>query len=210
MSTVALGVSDYPIRFKNSTGSEIPPFGLFRLESGTRVNNELVPHAELVDVPVDQVLYVNSAKEVDNDGYGWCRNTLNGPFWVTPEDIAEVAVGDSVGPVDNQTYVSISGGGFVVIFKDTDKELIYCDVRGGQMYWDAELTASLSAASNSKTGATTASAKLLIPDPSNPGDLIDGPTVTVTNRSLDATGLSGDYIQLVRIGNEWRPPWIDC
>lgn len=203
-------MSHWPLRYQNKTGSPIPAFGIFRLESGARENGELVRYAELVDVPSDQTLYVNSDQEIDDDGYGWGRPCSTGPFWVKPEDIAEVAVGDSVGPVDNQTHVSISGGGFVVIFKDTDKELIYCDVRGGQLYWDAELTASMSAASNSKTGAATATAKLLIPDPSNPGDLMDGPTVTVTNRSLDATGLSGDYIQLVRIGNEWRPPWIDC
>lgn len=189
----------------------MPAFGIFRLESGAReTSGEMVLYAELASIPADEALFVNSAKAIDNNRYGWCRSTFSGPFWVKPEDIAEVAVGDSVGPVDGQTYVSVAGSGFVVIFKDTDKELIWCDVRGGQLVWDAELTASMSAASNSKTGASTASAKLLIPDPNNPGDLQDGPAITVTNRSLDSTGLSGDYIQVIRIGNEWRPNWIDC
>lgn len=75
---------------------------------------------------------------------------------------------------------------------------------------DAELTASLSAASNSKTGASTAAAKFLVADPDNPGDLMDGAAFTVTNRSLDASGLSGDYIIVARIGDEWRLIWIDC
>lgn len=75
---------------------------------------------------------------------------------------------------------------------------------------DAELTANLSPASDSKTGAATASAKFLIPDPDNPGDLMDGATFTVTNRSLDASGLNGDYIVVARIAGEWRLLWIDC
>lgn len=75
---------------------------------------------------------------------------------------------------------------------------------------DAELTANLSAASNSKTGATTAAAKFLVPDPNNAGDLMDGDAFTVTNRSLDLTGLSGDYIVVARIAGEWRPIWMDC
>lgn len=75
---------------------------------------------------------------------------------------------------------------------------------------DAELTSSMSAASNSKTGATTATAKFLVPNPNSPGNLMDGDTFTVTNRSLDATGLSGDYLIVARIGAEWRPIWVDC
>lgn len=75
---------------------------------------------------------------------------------------------------------------------------------------DAELTANLSPASNSKTGASTASAKFLVPDPDNDGDLMDGDTFTVTNRSLDASGLNGDYIVVARVSGEWRPIWMDC
>lgn len=202
--------SPWPIRYQNKSGSTIPPFGVMRLESGARTNEEFIRYAELVDTPSDQTMFVNSDDSIGDDGYGWCRSCNAGPFWVTPEDIAEVAVGDSVGPVNGETFFSIAGAGYVVIYKDTDKELIYCDVRGGQMYWDIEFTSNMSAASNSKTGAATATAKLLIPDPDNAGDLKDGPAITVTNRSLDATAMSGDYGQVVRIGNEWRPPWIDC
>lgn len=80
----------------------------------------------------------------------------------------------------------------------------------GLLMLDAELTANLARASNSKTGATTAAAKLLVPDSDNPGDLKDGQTITVTNRSLDSSGLSGDYIIVAQINGEWRPIWIDC
>lgn len=80
----------------------------------------------------------------------------------------------------------------------------------GAIIADAELTASLAAATNSKTGAATAAAKFLVPDPDNPGDLEDGDTFTITNRSLDATGLAGDYCIVAMIGTEWRLIWIDC
>lgn len=76
--------------------------------------------------------------------------------------------------------------------------------------FDAELTASMSAASNGKTGASTANAKLYIPDIASSGNMKDGPTIKVTNRSLDSTGLSGDYIQVHLAGGEFRPGWVDC
>lgn len=76
--------------------------------------------------------------------------------------------------------------------------------------FDAELTASLSPASNSKTGASTANAKLYIPNTASAGNMKDGPTVKATNRSLDSSGLSGDYIQVALIGGEFRPDWVDC
>jgi hypothetical protein len=79
-----------------------------------------------------------------------------------------------------------------------------------QTHYDAELTSSMAAASDSKTGATTATADLLIPDPGNPGDLMVGSEITVTNRSVDSTGVTGDYIIVIRIGDEWRLIWIDC
>jgi hypothetical protein len=76
--------------------------------------------------------------------------------------------------------------------------------------FDAELTASMSAASNGKTGASTANAKLYIPDIASSGNMKDGPTIKVTNRSLDSTGLSGDYIQVDLMAGEFRPKWVDC
>lgn len=79
-----------------------------------------------------------------------------------------------------------------------------------QTVYDAVLSSSMTAASNSKTGATTATANLLVPDPGNPGNLTLGSAITVTNRSVDSTGDNGDYIIVVRIGDEWRVIWIDC
>lgn len=212
MSTVALGVSDYPIRFKNSNGATLPKCGIFRLATAARETDtdELIPTSELVEFDNSMTLFVNSTNPVADNGYGWCRSVFESPFWVRYDTSNAPANGDIVGPVDGETFVSEKGDGFLVLFKDTAKELVYCALINQTRIWDAELTASMSAASNSKTGASSASAKLLVPDPSSAGNLMDGPTITVKNRSLDSTGLSGDYIQVARIGNEWRPVWVDC
>lgn len=204
-------MSTHPIKYKNSTGASMPAFGIFRMSTGAReTSGELVPTAELYGISDPYSLFVNSALAVADNAYGNCVSVLGGPFWVRYDTSNAPADGDVVGPVNGETFFSEKGLGFLVLFKDSTKELAWCSLLAGQQYWDAELTASLSPASNSKTGASTASAKLLVPNPSSAGNLMDGPTITVTNRSLDASGLNGDYIQVVRIGTEWRPPWIDC
>lgn len=204
-------MSTHPIKYKNSTGATMPKCGLFRLATAARESsNELVPTAELVEFDGTMALFVNSELPVADNAYGNCRSVMSGSFWVRYDTSNAPANGDIVGPVDGETFVSEKGDGFLVLFKDTTKELAYCTMLNSTRLWDAELTASLSAASNSKTGASTATAKLLVPNPSSAGNLMDGPTVTVTNRSLDSTGLSGDYIVVARIGSEWRPIWVDC
>lgn len=204
-------MSTHPHKYKNSIGATMPAFGLFRLATAARESTqELVPTAELVEFDNSMPLFVNSAKSVSDNAYGNCRSVLESPFWVRYDTSNAPANGDIVGPVDGETFVSEKGDGFLVLFKDTAKELVWCALIDQTRLWDAELTASLSPASNSKTGASSATAKLLVPDPSSAGNLMDGPTITVKNRSLDATGLSGDYCVVARIGNEWRLIWIDC
>lgn len=130
MSTVALGVSDYPLKYKNSTGASMPAFGIFRLEGGARVNNELIPNAELSAATGSEALYVNSAIAVADEGYGNCRSAGDGPFWVRYNTGNPPANGDVVGPVSGQTYVDDTGTGLVVIYKDTSKELVLCEKLG--------------------------------------------------------------------------------
>jgi hypothetical protein len=211
MSVVREGRSDHPIKYKNTSGDTMPAFGIFRLATGAReTSGELIPTAELIEFDHSMPLFVNSAKPTSDNAYGNCRSVNDSPFWVRYDTGNAPADGDIVGPVDGETFVSEKGDGFIVLFKDSAKELAWCGLLNSPRMWDAELTGNLSPASNSKTGASTASAKLLVPDPDNAGDLMDGPTITVTNRSLDASGLNGDYIVVARIGSEWRPVWIDC
>lgn len=80
----------------------------------------------------------------------------------------------------------------------------------GLLVRHAELTASLSAASNYKTGATTANAKFLVNDPDNPGDLMDGGTFTVTNRWSDLALASGKRILVALVGGEWIIVASEC
>lgn len=190
----------------------MPAFGIFRLANGSRESSgELIPQAELVDYDLSLPLFVNSGLATPDGAYGNCRSVHDSPFWVRYDAGNAPSLGSNVGPVQSQTYVSTAGGNaFVVLYKDTAKQLVWCAVVNQMRLWDAELTSSMSPASNSKTGEAAATAKLLVPSPSNPADLIDGPTIPLTNRSLDASGLSGDYCIVARIAHEWRLVWIDC
>ncbi len=212
MSSVILGESDYPIHFQNVAAATLPAYCIFRLSSGTRdaTTNELYPRGTKVSLPADETLFVNSGLATPDNGFGWCRSTLDAPFWVVYDPSNAPSIGDNVGPVDTQTYVSVKGSGFVVIYKDTSKGLVYCAPKGAQLWYDAELGGDLAAATNSKSGAATVSGHLLVPDPATPSTFVDGPTITITNRSVDMTGHSGDYCVLIRIGAEWRPIWMDC
>jgi hypothetical protein len=132
MSTVILGQSDYPLKYKNVSGDVIPAYGIFKLEGGTRQSsNELNPHADLVAADGEEALYVNSGLAVANNGYGNGRSIGDGPFWVLYNPGNAPANGDVVGPVDGETYVDATGSGSVVIYKDTDKGLVLCEKLGG-------------------------------------------------------------------------------
>lgn len=67
----------------------------------------------------------------------------------------------------------------------------------------AELTGNMSAASNFKTGSTTVSAKLLIRDPNNSTQLIDGETITIRNRWTDLELTSGKRVVVAWVSGEW-------
>lgn len=212
MSRVRNGMSDHPLKYKNSTGATMPKCGIFRLATAAResATQELVPTAELIEFDNSMPLFVNSAKPVSDNAYGNCRSIHDSPFWVRYDTGNAPANGDIVGPVDGETFVSEKGDGFLVLFKDTAKELVWCATLNSHRMWYAELTASLSAASNMKTGETTAAAKLLVPSPSAPADLIDGPTITVTNRWVDLSLDSGKRLVVARIGNEWAIIASEC
>jgi hypothetical protein len=76
----------------------------------------------------------------------------------------------------------------------------------------AELTQNLAKATSMKTGEKTAQAKLIINNPSAHGDLIDGPTVTVTNRWTHYEADSGDKLKVEwdRHYREWAPYVSEC
>lgn len=198
----------FPIDFKNETGVALPPRSIFMSASSGNTGEYLIAGEAAADG--DEALFITEPREIADDGYGKCRSIFQGPFWVRYSGSAPSAA-DTVGPVSSETYVDGTGSGFKVLAVDVTNEIVLCAATTDSgTIRDAELTAGLSAASDSKTGASTASAKFLVPDPDNPGDLMDGDTFTVTNRSLDATGLSGDYLVVAKIGSEWRLIWIDC
>lgn len=75
------------------------------------------------------------------------------------------------------------------------------------------LTTDLAAASDGKTGATTAMMTMWVRDESSetdPIELIDGDEITVVNRDTTLSLPSGRYLQVLKIQGEWRPYWAAC
>lgn len=81
---------------------------------------------------------------------------------------------------------------------------------GGSRLQYAKLTAALSAATAFADGATTATAVLMEADPANPGDVIEGDGITVTNRWVDLALASGKHLVVARIAGEWGIVASDC
>lgn len=164
--------------------------------------------------------------------YTYSSNGIRTAHWTEDdEDLSEVqkidipyvveGIGDIIVAVQIKKNAAVEG---MEITDEDGTRLRWMDLNISGRHWtgqgatadddgnvfDAQLTDSLAAASNSKTGSNTATAKFLIADPDNPGDLKDGEEFIVTNRSLDLEGEDGDYIIVRRIGTEWRIIWIDC
>lgn len=73
----------------------------------------------------------------------------------------------------------------------------------------AELTETLSPASDGKTAPTTA-AGILLNRNRNSDALEDGREIEIVNRSLDMTGASGDLCIVANIQGEWTIVAKDC
>lgn len=201
------GIPDFPLDFKNETGGALPKRSIFMSESSGNTGEYLI--AAFPEADGSDALFVTFPREIADDGYGKCRSIFDGPFWVRYEGSAPSA-GGIVGPVNGESFVDETGHGLRVLAVDSGNEIVLCSVtRDGTVRY-AELTADMTPASNSKTGQTTATAKFLVRDPDNDGELMDGDTFTVTNRSLDASALSGDFIIVARIADEWALLWVDC
>jgi len=67
------------------------------------------------------------------------------------------------------------------------------------------LTTPLAAASSFTTGATTATLQTAIVDPAGSGNLVNGATLTLTNRNTQLSAEPGSFVQAMWSNGEWRP-----
>lgn len=75
------------------------------------------------------------------------------------------------------------------------------------------LTTDLAAATNGKTGATTATMTVWVRDETSTADPIalkDGDSITVVNRDTTLSATAGRYFQVLKLNSEWRPFWVAC
>ena len=115
------------IQWLNSSGEEVPPFGVVRLFS-----HDTETEQYQADKPNDSAgpYFVNGPVAIGSNGY-----SASG-MWNLPRrcllDSASYAVGDTVGPVDGEWFMSSQGSGWVVLRPpDVDKRAVVMMIGGG-------------------------------------------------------------------------------
>ena len=84
------------------------------------------------------------------------------------------------------------------------------------VFYEGELTSSLTATTNGQTAPTTCTARRWVPIPGDTNDPVHKQLDTVeyklVNRSNSPSmhGTSGTYVIWIRLANEWRVIWLDC
>lgn len=96
---------------------------------------------------------------------------------------------------------------------ETDFNAQYLRQNTGVFMAEGVLTTDLDAASDGKTGATTATMTMWVRDEASTTDPIalkDGDSITVVNRDETLSVTAPRYMKVIKIQNEWRPYWVAC
>lgn len=206
--------NEYPHKFQY-TGpvSSVPPFGIMAAESTGALmdaGGKIAGFYTKRPAGRNEALFVNSGSRIEKDKDGNCRSIFSGPFFVAYDEGNEPDPGDLVEIVEDEHYVAPSGGGrFQVLYVNTT--LLVCNVQliDGSRLRYAELLEDLAVATNAKTNPSTAQAKFLVRN--SAGNLVDGETFTLTNRSTDFAADSGAHpIIVASVEGEWHTIAADC
>lgn len=116
--------SELGIHFINTTGEEIPPYGVFQAHE-TR-NDVFMPAVVIAKKPIDaaanaSAIFVNGPNAVENNGFGYAQP---GPLYKVLHD-GTAAAGDSLGLTDDSFEASPGTGPFVAIGEDDVSENVF-------------------------------------------------------------------------------------
>lgn len=207
-------ISNHPFKCKAvSPRLEIPEAAIMQSKKFQKVDGKYRNlEVEQTEGSNAEALFVNSTRRIPADEEGNCTSIWNGPFWVRYDPVDPPVAEDHVGLVPGEWHLGKSCGGFIVIEVDTANERILSKPNLGGPF-DAKLTSAVTVATNTLTGRTSFTFKMLVPDPAGAfGDLKEGATeYTGYNGSIDLKASSGTYIQVSPMANgEWRIVWVDC
>lgn len=132
----------------NVAGESIPAYGVvqFRADFASGYSQAAKPNGS------EGLFFANGPVEVVDTGHG------ESLLWDRPREVlinGTVTVGDEVGPVDGQWYMSVNGSGWRVLHQAVGGVGVVVQI-GDRSQFAVVLDGSLAAASDSKTGATSA------------------------------------------------------
>lgn len=138
------------IPWLNTAGSTVPAYGVvqFRDDYVSGYSQATKPNGS------EGLFFVNGPVDVANAAHG------ESLLWDRPRQVlinGTVTVGDEVGPVDGQWYMSVNGSGWRVLHQAVDGVGVVVQA-GAKAEFAVILDSGLAAATNSKTGATSATA----------------------------------------------------
>ena len=209
-----------PIRVKNTGTEEVPAFGIMRVEGIERQSNNGVAYkVRSIQLPPETpghaIILINSAKPLETGGdarYGWARDAAT-PGWVAYDDAdGTPSFGAMWGVEDEDFKLRADAPGFEIFgVPDLEKKRVIARKLEKQSVY-LQLTASLSAAGDMLTTPSTAAAVVLIPDEANPGQIIAGSAITLTNRWEDLSLDSGKrgYAEWSWLYLEWIQIATEC
>lgn len=185
--------------------SELDPFkgdhDIQMLTTGTEM-----PKDGLTDTTSDEYRAIGNRAPVMMVGYG--RDSFGFPYPNKYDDE------DSPSPTDVDSYATNHKkrrekwfAAPLDLYYDEERDVCY----SSPVILEGYLTEDLDVyPSGNPPSGTTANMDVYRYDPRNNVFEDSGEDITVTNRSQSLSASSGVYIQVRRIGNEYRPFWVDC
>jgi hypothetical protein len=109
------GATSRPIKFKNTSGSIVPAYGIIRLKGTTTAGAATVLDADQSGTPAStERFYFNSPFDVPIGKYGTCF-FANTPEWVLYDTAATPAVDEEWGPATGSFKIVTAGTGFGIV-----------------------------------------------------------------------------------------------
>lgn len=193
----------HTLQWQNGAGESIPAFGVIRL---TAYNNTTGQYTAEKHNGTASLTFVNGASPVANGAYGGSMDWSASRLALVASG---VTLGQEVGPVDDSYIMSSAGTGFVVFSNRDATSGTAAVIRSSELSWmDFYLGESLAAATNPRTGWTTARGYLYYHD--TDGDLVYSGQSIIRNRYTGVEGEAGQYGVVFLKNGKWWAETLDC
>jgi hypothetical protein len=197
---------------QNASGAEMPPFALCRLKSTlghTGLQSEL-PYFEAVKPDgIGGIYCVNGPTPLPD---GRRRSMLMweeaGAVAIDPADT--VAYGDMIGPIVDQWYASLKGGGYFVMRAKAANNVVAVQYQRETLRRFARLTSTIAVAATMEGSEPTGTAILRKENATTGHYAATSTTITVRNRYEQLDYPTGIIVEVLSVFGKWRIVGADC